>query len=753
LHRNETVSAPDIVNSGHPARHSLAGDASPRWAQLAEKPKWPVQVGLAICVAIYCAYSLFGIAAPFWWGHHGYHGATYMLRARMSLRLHMLSPATWGGFEKPPLGALYFHHPIGYHHILTLLVPIFGDHEWLARGVAAAGGLVALWALWVLVRTFWSREIGLVAVAVYVALPVLTSFSVLSDPMLLAMACVLWSLWAYLSLLEQPTTRALKHAFFAYALGGFIMWEAYFIGPFIAIHSIAYAFTRRGSTLKIETRVGRFNALYAHVLVTGAACVLMMGFHIWFTHHAGAWQDFLDSYRIRHAPPSAQYVIDRHWQWVDILYGRPPLVVGAIWFVVWLARVAIGRARRRDIAPLTFLYVNTIYIYMFAEGSSVHLYRVFFYSSFFTLAAADLVSDAYFAARRLFVIGGRAPAWVPTAVAASLVAGYFALEVPHAWHNLIESRVMMGTHGEPHYDPEQKKLRFAAEVHKRTTRDQRVIIHYPHLGARKEFWYYIDRNYDEIQSLRELDRLKATLGESVLILDEHLLSAPDRAIFDHLIEQHPVTFFENFTMIDLRSSTPRAQSIAFVPQRMSATYRYFISHKYPPLALVKRAYLPGECEALALGVPVASDEELAEPADARLLPCYHNLLVDRGQDLQALAVANALARPLTAVDRPLGTARVAASGVRAGKLETLIATGGPIAGELRYQLTRDGKVGALITPSPSLPEPARWKSGYEWVDHIELPPGRWEVELQLIDVAPAAHGKVLATAAIGTFAR
>ena len=105
---------------------------------------WPVRVGLAVCVAIYTAYSLFGIAAPFWWGHHGYHGATYMLRARMSLRLHMLSPATWGGFETPPPAALYFHHPIGYHHLLTLLIPIFGDHEWLARDVAVAGGLMTL---------------------------------------------------------------------------------------------------------------------------------------------------------------------------------------------------------------------------------------------------------------------------------------------------------------------------------------------------------------------------------------------------------------------------------------------------------------------------------------------------------------------------------------------------------------------------------------------------------------------------------
>ena len=62
-------------------------------------PRGPATAGLAVCVFVYCLYSSFGIAAPFWWGHHGYHGATYMLRARMSLRLHMLSPATWGGWQ------------------------------------------------------------------------------------------------------------------------------------------------------------------------------------------------------------------------------------------------------------------------------------------------------------------------------------------------------------------------------------------------------------------------------------------------------------------------------------------------------------------------------------------------------------------------------------------------------------------------------------------------------------------------------
>ena len=718
-------------------------------------PKWPVRVGLGIAVFVYLLYSSFGIAAPFWWGHHGYHGATYMLRARMTLRLHILTPATYGGFEMPPKAALYFHHPVGYHYILSLLIPIFGDHEWLARGVAVAGGLLALWALYALVARFWSRAAGLCAVIVYVCLPVLASFSVLSDPMLLEMACVLWGLWAYLSLLERPSRRALVHAFFAYALGGFVMWEVYFIGPFIALHAAGYMMTRRGRTL----RLARFNALLVHTLVIGTACCLMMGFHLWFTHHAGVWDDFLDSYRLRHSPPSAQYVIGRHVEWVDILYGRPPLVAGAVWFVLWLARLATGRARRRDLAPLTFLYVNTLYIYLFAEGSSVHLYRVFFYSSFFTLAVTDLASDAYYAVRH---VARRAPAWAPVAAGAAVLAAYLVAEVPPTLHNLVESRVMMGTHGERNYSPHQHKLRFAAEVHARTTKDQRVIIDYPHLGARKEFWYYIDRNFDEIQNLAQLDKLKATLGKSVLILDERMLNAADRVIFDRLIQQHPVTFFERFTMVDLRSSHPHAQSYAFVPQPMSARYRWFVSHKYPPLALVPRAWLPGECEALSLGVPISIDEDVEPPADAGLLPCYHDLLVTHGQVGRARAVAKQIAAGLHPIDAPLGQAEVLAAGARNGRLEVVLLAHGPVQGSLRYQLSRGGKPVTTLA-SAAAPPPSRWRAGFIYVDRTVLPPGAWDVEAQLVELVPPPPGpgkpaappttKLLAHAPLGPVAR
>jgi Dolichyl-phosphate-mannose-protein mannosyltransferase len=679
--------------------------------------KWLIRGGLAIATIVYLVYSSFGIAAPFWWGHHGYHGATYMLRARMSLRLHMLTPANWTGFDHPPLNALYFHHPIGYHHVLTLLVPIFGEHEWLARGVAALGGLLALGALYALVRRAWSREAGLLAVAVYVALPVITSFSVLSDPMLPAFACVCWALWAYYDLLEKPSRRAIVHAAFAYGVGGLIMWESYFIAPFIALHALLYRGTARGRTL----RLGRWSALDLHTLVTGAVCTATMAFHIWFTRHAGAWDEFLQSYSLRHSPPSAQWVIDRHTAWLEILFGAPAVFVGCMWLIVFVARLATKRARRRDLLPLTFLYVNTIYIYMFAEGSSVHLYRVFFFSGFFTLAVVDLVTDA---ARGMQRLGGRRSLAAATGIA--LAALWLGVEAPHAYANLLESRIVMGTHSQPGYGTDAEKLVFAAEVTRQTKPDERVIVESRQLGSRKELWYYLDRSFDETSSLTDMNRFRATREKSVVIYDERQLTSSERTTVQQLLREHPVTYYGRYAMIDLRSHTPGARSFELVPGPMSRAYRWFVSEKYPPLRLARRAYLPGLCDAVAVGAPVARDEALpAPPTDPKLNPCWHNYLIARGESATAVHTAyvratSGLAAP--ANERTLGKARVVGVNVAGTRLRVAFIAAGPESGDVRYRVKRGTQTG-LVGRSDAVPPPAQWRAGYVYVDEVTLPPG------------------------------
>ena len=276
----------------------------------------------------------------------------------------MIAPATWTGYDPPVSAALYFHHPIGYHHILTALIPIFGDHEWLARGVAALGGLFALWGLYVVGRRAWSPDGGLLAVWAFVAMPVVCSFSILSDPMLLAMAGVLWTLNTYLQILERPTKRLLWQAALACALGGLIMWEAYFIAPMLAVHAFFYRFTPRGRTLTLTVGKRTVNALDAHTFVTGLACVAMMAFHVYFTWRAGALAESVESYKIRHAAPSALYVLDRHALWLELLFGAPPILVGVGWLALFSLRILRGQTRHRGSGAIHVL-LREYLIYLF----------------------------------------------------------------------------------------------------------------------------------------------------------------------------------------------------------------------------------------------------------------------------------------------------------------------------------------------------------------------------------------------------
>src|SRR5581483_6686123 len=397
---------------------------------------------------------------------------------------------------------------------------------------------------------------------------------------------------------------------------------------------------------------------------------------------------------------------DRHTQWIEILFGAPLLVIGAAWLVVWLARVATGRARRRDLAVLTFLYVNTIYIYMFAEGSSVHLYRVFFFSGFFTLAVVDLAVDGAHAVSRL--AGDKR---VGMAAGALLALVYLGVEAPHAWANLIESRELMGTHSQPGYNPDAEKLFFAREVTKLTKPSDRVIVLYRQLGSRKEFWYYLDRSLDEIGGLNELPRLKASEARSVLILDERQLGGAERAIFDGLIKRHPVTFYERFALVDLRSNQPGARSFAFVRGPMTASYRWLVSHKYAPLHLERRAYLYGLCDAVAVGAPVARDEEPPPPpSDPRLASCWHNYLVARGDGKGAQDALKRATVGMQAVERYLGGARVIAAGTSGGRLRLAILAAGPETGELRY-VVRRGAASTMVPRTDLVPPPGEWRAG------------------------------------------
>jgi hypothetical protein len=715
-----------------------------------------IRVGLALAVAVYLVYSSFGIAGPFYWGHHGYHGAIYTMRARTSLRQHMIAPATWTGYDPPALNSLYFHHPIGYHHILTALIPLVGDAEWVARSVAVVGGLFALWAIWAVARRMWGEAAALGAVVVFVTLPIITSFSVLCDPMLPTFACVLWGLNAYLTLIqstdEKTSRRALLHAGLAYFIGGLNMWEPFFIAPFITAHAAAIRWTARGRAMRLPVgKSGKrtVNALTAHTVVIGVACVVAMGIHAFLAWKTGALAETAESFKLRSSPPSAQYVIDRHTLWLQLLYGVWPVAMGCLWLVTFLARVFTGRARLRDLVPLTFLYVNSLYVVLFAEGSSVHLYRVFFFSGFFTFAAIDLADGAARAARRL--TGNFRPAVVGAAV--GTIGVYVVLEAPHAYANLLESRVMMGTHGERNYNPEREKLLFGKEINRLTTPAERVILHYPHLSARKELWYYLDRSLDEVTHLTQAEKHKATWSKSVMVFDWKMLSADEKRWVLPLVATHPTIFFDHFTLVDLRKQGGGVTSYGFRERAVeSAAYKFFVQHKWKPLETYPMAWLPGVCDALEAGAPLADPASFPMPPetafkDARARECLQRLYVRRGDAAAAERVVGQLTAglvPSTPVGGALGkAARVVAAGVFAGRLRAVWIGGGPEAGELRFVVERPGKPPLVLAHSPAAASPSSWQPGFVYSDEVALPPNAGAltgatIAVELVRPAPPA---------------
>jgi 4-amino-4-deoxy-L-arabinose transferase-like glycosyltransferase len=562
--------------------------ASPRSPRLALPSAPPLVRGLlALIIGMYLVYSSFGIAGPFLWGHHGYHGATYAQRARMTLRYHIITPATWNGSSLPPEPqSFYLHHPIGYHHVLVPFMALLGESEWVIRGVAVLGGVPLLLALFALVRRFWDDYAALLACAVYVALPVVCSFSVLSDPMLLEMTCSLIALHAFLRYLQAPSRRVLAIGCAALTVGGLLMWEVYFQAFFHGLYVLGLLCTARGRAARLPLSARHpersVNAGAAWFLATFVCTSAAMAFHFLFTWKVGVLGDFFSSFKER-STAGWPWVIAQHRLWLDLLYGTPLLAIGALWLVVFLVRLLCGKARLRDQAVLLFFLINTLYIFLFRKGSSIHLYRVYYFSTFFALAVTDLVSEARALLARRF---GARPARL---FAAALSIAYFATVGPHALHNLIESREVMGTHGHKGYNPEYQKLLFARAAAEHT--DKYAFAVFYNLPYRLEFTYYFDRSYGvspwgEIGTLAQLPAIQKRHPDLALMTQRPLPPGENR-LLDALLQKHDAYAYDNYLLVRLDHETdkPQLHTYRFVPRRASWVWWWFYSHKYPPMQI------------------------------------------------------------------------------------------------------------------------------------------------------------------------
>ena len=516
------------------------------------------------------------MAAPFLRGHHGYHGAIYMLRAACALRFHRLIPVNWAGSDPPPPNAAYLHVPIGYAHALDLPLFLFGKHEWVARATAAAGGAVLLVVLYRFVRRHWSPEAGLLAVAAFVGLPFVTEYSVLVDPMFPAMALSLVIADRWLRHLDSPARRHVLVAATACAASALLMWDVLFQAAFHSIEAIARA------------RKTRWRRDLAWVVATGAGCAVPLLFHAALIEHANLWRDVGESMRLRTSAGDTGNI----WRWMELLLGSPAIVVGAMWLLWFIYRISRGRARPSDRAVLFPLATKTAYILLFRANVSVHEYRIDWYALYVVLALADLATDLATLIRARFSSRNTATALIGLAV-----LGWFSLETPLAVRRLLDSRVHMGTDGHADWDVEYPKQLFAMEVERRTRPDDFVFVH-RNLRARMEFFYYVDRPNIEIPSLVEpatLSALSSDTRPSVLLLDAAQITEEERPAMLKLLRDHPATLIDHFLFVDLRQSGSNLRALRLEPRPASRAYRFFVSHVYPPMRLADTttAFGPG----------------------------------------------------------------------------------------------------------------------------------------------------------------
>jgi hypothetical protein len=531
------------------------------------------RLALAASVAVYLLYSSFGFAHPVLWGHYGHHTSEYLLRALATLRFGLVVAATSPGPAAPRPETIYLHHPIGYHHLYAPLVALFGNHAWLGAVVPVATGLVLLFTLHGLVRCFWGAWPAVLAVALWVMLPFVWSFSILTDAMFPAMACSIAATHAFLHYIESPSPRRLVEGALATAVGALLMWESAI--QTVLFGAVAYVWSRR----RPEARLARLPAGALWFAATAIVIYAALAFHLELVVAHGRVADLVKSHQERsHGGllPTIQQVV----YWMFLLYGPAIEAVGVIWLALFAARARRGEARLRDVAVFTFFAINLVYIVLFSQAVVVHLYRVFWMSTSFVLASVDLAVElhARVAARRR----AGAPGISPTRATAIALALFVALVLPQSIYDLIRSRALGGSQGFVGYDSEQAKMRFADEVARWSCPDDVVAIaaSIPH---RVELLYHLDRTTRDVASLAEVTRPGGPPFSVVLTDAEPPPS--ERAALATLLAQHPARRVERWLMIDLRAHGSDLRTFALRPRAPSWTWRWFVSHRYPPLDL------------------------------------------------------------------------------------------------------------------------------------------------------------------------
>ena len=686
---------------------------------------------LALAIVAYIGVSLFGIDMPVIWGHFGYHYGEYVLRARVILRFHTLVPAHWGGVTLPPVSTYYLHHPALPSLLLAAAFFVFGERAFLIRALSAVSGLFMLFYVWRLARRSFGDYPAAVAALVYATCPFTAVFSALYDGGQIAAPGFLLAMEGWLKHRERPGRGPVLAAIFGTALCGLTEWTPYLYFAFFL--PIAFLLPWLGGKRGGPRRLGLWPTQWLAIFM-GVTLVLALASHFALAHFSGGLPDLLASYRGRSQSVPASTTVMHQERYIGLYFGAPVYIVTALWAAAVLLRLILRRGRADDLVPFSMLAGWFAYVVIFPNAVNIHSYRLMPLVGFIALAAASLTHDIPASVRWTLARIPPLTLFARPAAAAVGVLGFvvlLAVQVPHSLHALVVSREKSGNEEYPGYDPQIRQFFFASVVRYRIPPDALVLAH-RHLGIRAEFVGLIDKEVVDLPSLGHLDRYRRSGRNVYVVWDHDRLAASERPMASALVAAHGIVLIDRFAFVDLTHARPEAEAQRIELGRPTLLYKYFVSHKYQPMALHDGIRQADALWLGLLGVRLVTKDNVPPPAPTKLadLVAYVDFLKARGDAQGRLTAASETLRQGLSPGGALGSIDIVGHRIdaSAGTLQLVLSPNHVSAREMELRVIFDGPEGVrqIVAPSPWSSEHGLpyWKPGFLYLWTVRLPAGR-----------------------------
>ncbi len=552
-----------------------------------------VYAAFAVLLAFQVFLGFWGVADQWTRGHNGWNGAAYHNAARNTLRWGELFPLQYETANVPPRkDQLYTHAPLALHLHNVASVRIFGDRELSIRLVAAFWSIAAFCMLFAVVRRLWSDAHGLLAAAVYLALPINAIYTNMANH---SAGFIFWSLLAlYLYVRSRDTAPWQRHSFVLF-LAAFTMaltwdWPAYYVALCIASHW-AFAVWRKerhaGSSLQLGVFCGWVLLLFAGHLVlvewlTGNLDELTGTFN---ARRALSWQRFRTHLLV--VP--------------ELMFTAPILVLSGGWLVAWGARLTRSQTEARDLVPIAFLVAGLAHYLTFRWSAIVHSYWAWPMLPFVSIAVATslLAIGRTIQTRVDRALEGRTSIGTRSGLARAASLSVAILLVPLAARDariVPQGRFVGGSMwfftpvrgAIDTYDSGRAELRFAERVKAWTARDTGVQLH-PSLQSRRlepRFDITLDR---ATHRWSPTPRPKITNDQGVngWVFIAPVEELPEIERVD-LAARYPYRQFDQYFMVDLRSEGTDIEIWSVTPKAMTA--RWWLFHSaFEPLVIASRS--------------------------------------------------------------------------------------------------------------------------------------------------------------------